>query len=366
MPTVGYAYAFAILAIAFAISAIAFTIFAIAFTISAIAITILAIAITLRFLICVEYSTVETLIMTRKPYDLFSKQFLKELLCPLGEVETDKEITDEAREIDVLFSPAPTAQAQAQSLGLLGRIALLNTGLLEPFRNQPSRTEVRNCCLKLLTVIADFQRQAKRKKTSISEDDLARLWILAPSASESLLNDFAAKLDLESWSTGVYFLPKSFRAAIVAINQLPVTPETLWFRLLGRGEVQQQAVTELVALPPENLMRRHVLEIVYRWRISVMTQTDLTEDDQELIMNLTQAYEQARAAAVQEGVEQGRQRERRQVVENLLRFRFGSVDEELTKVVDSLLQLTPEEFTPLCLSLSREELLARFDSHDTE
>jgi len=94
-----------------------------------------------------------------------------------------------------------------------------------------------------------------------------------------------------------------------------------------------------------------------------MTQTDLTLYDQELIMNLTEAYQEARAQAVQEGVEQGVQLERRQVVENLLRFRFGSVDEELSKVVDILLQLTPEEFTPLCLQLSREELLLRFNSH---
>ncbi|WP_242061261.1 hypothetical protein [Nostoc linckia] len=87
-----------------------------------------------------------------------------------------------------------------------------------------------------------------------------------------------------------------------------------------------------------------------------MTQTDLTRDDQELIMNLTEAYQEARAQAVQEG--------QRQVVENLLRFRFGSMDEELSRVVESLLQLTPEEFTPLCLELSREELLARFNSHE--
>lgn len=94
-----------------------------------------------------------------------------------------------------------------------------------------------------------------------------------------------------------------------------------------------------------------------------MTQTDLTEDDQELIMNLTEAYQEARAQAVQEGVEQ----ERRQVVENLLRFRFGSVDEELVRVVDNLLQLAPDDFARFLLelsSLSREELLARFNSHE--
>lgn len=76
-------------------------------------------------------------------------------------------------------------------------------------------------------------------------------------------------------------------------------------------------------------------------------------------MNLTQAYEEARAIAVQEGVQQGQQ----QVVENLLKVRFGFVDEELSRVVDSLLQLTPEAFTPLCLQLSREELLSRFSTH---
>ncbi|WP_373528672.1 hypothetical protein [Nostoc sp.] len=90
--------------------------------------------------------------------------------------------------------------------------------------------------------------------------------------------------------------------------------------------------------------------------------SDLTEDDQELIMNLTEAYQEARAQAVQEGVQQGQ----RQVVGNLLRLRFGSVDEELSRAVDSLLQLPPDDFARVLLelsSLSREELLARFVSH---
>ncbi|MBE9053945.1 hypothetical protein IQ243_26810 [Nostocales cyanobacterium LEGE 11386] len=291
--------------------------------------------------------------MTRKPHDQFAKQFLEELLSPLGKVEPNKEVIDEVRQVDVLFSPAP--QAQAPNLGLLGRIALLNKALLEPFRNQPSKTEVRNCLTKLFTVIADSQRQAKREDTSLPEDNLARLWILSPSASQGLLESFGAKLDLETWLPGVYFLPDAFRTAILAINELPVIEETLWFRLLGRGKVQQQAVSELVALSPENLLRRNVLEIIYKWRISVMTQQELTEDDQELMMNLTEAYQEARAQAVQEG--------QRQVVENLLRYRFGSVDEELSRVVDSLLVLPPNEFARVLLqlpNLSREELLNSF------
>ncbi|MBW4617190.1 MAG: hypothetical protein KME21_28945 [Desmonostoc vinosum HA7617-LM4] len=286
----------------------------------------------------------------QQPHDKFAKQFLEELLAPLGEVKINREVTDATRFVDVLFSPSP--QAQAQSLGLLGRIAVLNTTLLEPFSNQPSRTEVRNCFLKLFAVIASSQRKAKREKTTIPEDSLARLWIISPSISQPLLADLEVKLDLENWPTGVYFFQKCFRGALIAVNELPVTEETLWFRLLGRGAVQRQAVNELVALPRENPKRRNVLELVFSWRVSIEAQEILTEEDQELIMNLTQAYEEARAQAVQEG--------QRQVVENLLRFRFGSVDEELSGVVNSLLQLSAEEFTPLCLQLSREELLARF------
>ncbi|BAY41725.1 hypothetical protein NIES2111_61210 (plasmid) [Nostoc sp. NIES-2111] len=297
--------------------------------------------------------------MTTKPHDRFAKQFLQELLSPLGEVSVGTEVTDEARFVDVLFSSTPTSITQAQTLGLLGKVATQNTALLEPFRNQPSRSQIRNCIAKVFILIADAEREAKREKRRIREPDLPHLWILAPSVSKGILKTFKATLDLENWMSGVYFLPDGLRAAVVAINQLPVIPETLWFRLLGRGKVQRQAVEELVALPAEDLVRRNVLEIIYRWRISVMAQPELTQDERELIMNLTQAYEEARAQAVQEGVQQGQ----RQVVENLLRVRFGSVDEELSRVVDSLLLLSPEEFANVLLqltNLSREELLARF------
>lgn len=302
--------------------------------------------------------------MTTKPHDQFAKQFLEELLSPLGEVTTNREVTDEPRFVDVLFSPTPTSTADAETLGLLGRIATLNTALFEPFRNQPNFSEIRNCFLKLFVVIADAQRKAKRERIRLPEAALPRLWIISPSASEGLLANLEVKLDLENWPSGVYFVQNCFRGAIVAVDQLPVTAETLWLRILGRGETQLQAVTQLLALPENNQLRQNTLRLITNWRIVVVQQQDeLTEDDRELIMNLSQAYQQWEETTKQQGIQEGVQLERRQVVENLLRFRFGTVDEELARVVNSLLQLTPEEFTPLCLELSREDLLARFNSH---
>ena len=43
--------------------------------------------------------------MTRFPYDQFAKDYLKELLQPLGEVETSRKVPAEITEIDVYFVP---------------------------------------------------------------------------------------------------------------------------------------------------------------------------------------------------------------------------------------------------------------------
>jgi len=47
-------------------------------------------------------------------------------------------------------------------------------------------------------------------------------------------------------------------------------------------------------------------------------------------------------------------------VQNLLKVRFGEVDQELAGAIASLLELPHQELTPLLLTLSREELLERF------
>ncbi|WP_373524677.1 hypothetical protein [Nostoc sp.] len=299
--------------------------------------------------------------MTQKFYSLFVEHYLEGLLSPVGSVEISGVIIGSERRGIVLFFPKGTIQTERHSLGLLAKVAQSDCSI-EVYCEQIGETEVRSCLHKLLNVFSILNCRVSAEGKTLDDNNLPRLWIVVPSASQDLLNGFGAQLELENWSTGIYFLPNIFRIAIVAINQLPVTSETLWLRLLGRGVIQKQAVSELIALPSSNRVRQNVLDIVYRWRISVMTQTDLTEDDQELIMNLTEAYQEARAQAVQEGV----QLERRQVVENLLRFRFDSVDEELSRVVDSLLQLAPDDFARFLLelsSLSREELLARFVSH---
>ncbi|MCA2778067.1 MAG: hypothetical protein IM471_01125, partial [Microcystis sp. M136S2] len=55
-----------------------------------------------------------------KPHDQFAKNYLEQLLSPLGIVEISKEVSDETRQIDLFFSPNP--EPKPDYLGLLGRI----------------------------------------------------------------------------------------------------------------------------------------------------------------------------------------------------------------------------------------------------
>ncbi|KYC39404.1 hypothetical protein WA1_32270 [Scytonema hofmannii PCC 7110] len=299
--------------------------------------------------------------MTRFLHDQFAKDYLEKLLQPYGEVQSSKKVSSEIREIDLLFAPTPTT-AQLETLGLLGRIAAI-PAILEPFRNAAPVEDICDCLLKLLQIRGELRREAKRNNTSARQDSaLPKLWILTPTASRKLLLGFGAT-QAEDWTSGVYFTPDTYRMAIIAIHQLPPTPETLWLRMLGRGRVQSRAIDELEALPITHPFRQATLELLYTLRQNLASQTISEPEDRELIMRLAPLYQQERELAKQEGQLEGQIEERRQVVENLLRVRFGSLDAELSTIIESILTLSPEEFMPLLLQLSRPELIARFGNN---
>lgn len=293
--------------------------------------------------------------MTRQAHDQFAKQYLAELLTPLGEVETSRDVSSEVRQVDVSFVPKQSPSIESQYLGLLGKMAS-SACLLEPFRNVPSAVEVRNCLLKLYSLHGELLRKARRERKTLMDTDLPSLWILSPSCSPSLLNGFGSKLADTGWMNGVYFMPELQKTALLAINQLPTAEETLWLRLLGRDATQRQAVEELVALSEGHPFRRNVLELLANWRINLTVSENVSNDDRELIMNLSPAYLRWR----EQTLEEGKQEVRQQMVENLIMVRFGSLDEELARAIAFLLQLPTEELTRVLLTLSREELLERF------
>jgi hypothetical protein len=281
--------------------------------------------------------------MAKNPFDQFSKQLLEEVLAPYGTVKISLEVTGESQFVDVFFEPSSnqadslSVSIAPQALGLLGRIAQTPC-LLEPFRNQPSAFEIRSCLQKLYHVHGTYLRKAKREKESIAEGDLPQLWILASTASDALLNGFGVSSN-EDWGSGVYFLHPSLKAAIVAINQLPRNEETLFLRLLGKGQTQKQAVDEVIAIDAREPKRAAILRLLSNWKISIEL-TGQVEAEEELMMALTQAYleweQQTEQRGEQRGRSEGRTEEARSLILRQLSRRVGILPTSVEAQVQAL------------------------------
>jgi hypothetical protein len=72
-----------------------------------------------------------------------------------------------------------------------------------------------------------------------------------------------------NWPSGVYFMGDLLKTAIVAINQLPVVPETLLLRVLGRDETQRVVIEEVIALPVDLAQRWRILRLVASWKVRI-------------------------------------------------------------------------------------------------
>jgi hypothetical protein len=276
--------------------------------------------------------------MTRFIHDKFAKDYLEELLKDYGEVKASEKVSGEIKEIDVLFTPAKQQTSKLQILGLLGRLAE-NPAIIEPYRNPASSDEICDCILKLLEVKASLRREAKANKIKLQESEIPKLWILTPTISETRLSSFGT-IQKEGWLSGVHFLADAMRSAIVAIHQLPQTPETLWLRLLGRGSVQSQAIIELQALPLDHPYQKATLELVYNLRENLRVNQELETDDRELIMRLEPLYqrnrEQAKEEGRQEGKQEGKQEGEKNLILRLLHRRIGEIDSLLIERITGL------------------------------
>jgi Domain of unknown function (DUF4351) len=262
--------------------------------------------------------------MAKNSFDQFSKQFLEEFLSSLGTVETSLEVPGEPQFVDVYFVPSAQVTERLTDLGILGRM-VQTPCLIEPFRNQPTPIEVRSCLLKLFQVHGDYHRRAKRRSESLPEENLPQLWVLASSASQTLLHKFGAI----SEESGVYFLPEALRTAIISINQLPCDESTLWLRLLGKGRTQEQAIAEVIAFDAGDPRRSSILRLLANWKISIEVTGQVAEEE-ELMMTLSQAYLEWEQQTEQRGAAQ----EAQLLVLRQLKRRIG----ELSPVIQTQIQ----------------------------
>jgi hypothetical protein len=168
---------------------------------------------------------------------------------------------------------------------------------------------------------------------------------------------------------GFYRLNTGFKTIIVAIEELPTIPETLWLRLMGKGRTQDDAIADLLMLPESDPKRSNALNLLVSWRINMEITNQVEQEERRILMALSQVYleweKQTKSLGVEQGVQQGLEEERRVTIENLMRLRFGSgedteIDQDLQAIIPNLMSLPNAEYTRLLLQRSREELIQYF------
>jgi hypothetical protein len=255
--------------------------------------------------------------MTKFPYDEFAKGFLETLLSPFGKVEPSYKISAEVREVDVYFIPSDR-NLDRTDLGLLGKCASA-PAVIEPFRNSVSVPQIRACMSKLYDLHADIYRAAKRDKQPEPKDEaLPTLWILTPTLSDNILTSLGATLDTGR-GEGLYLLPSAQKTGMIIIHRLLRTPETLWFRLLGRDGVQRRAIEEVAQLPKGHPYRQNTIELLGNLKITLEARTNIQPEDRDLIMQLSPLYLEQIQAAEQKGKQEGKQEDRQEIALRMLR-----------------------------------------------
>jgi hypothetical protein len=110
-----------------------------------------------------------------------------------------------------------------------------------------------------------------------------------------------------------------------------------------------------------------LLEILADWRKNLELRDNLSREEEEVIMNLSPAYLQQIEDWKQEGKQEGKLEAELYFITSLLEGRFGSLDAELSGVVEKITKIPISERTQLLLSLgnlSREELLQRLGNEE--
>jgi hypothetical protein len=232
--------------------------------------------------------------MSQFPHDEFAKEYLPELIKDYGEAKSGENVIAERRE------------------------------------------DVRSA----------IRREKRKSRTPSFLETEPFLWILTPTLAKQKLELFAAKRPA-NWEDGIYFLPAGLSAGIVVIHQLPVTEETLWLRILGKGKVQENAIDELKALPKDYPHRDNVLELIGNLFAMLKVKKNqgekLAREEQELIMKLSPIYLEKLEESKQIGIKEGLQQEANLLIVRLLRRKLGNLSPELEKQINSLPLKTLED-----------------------
>ena len=270
-------------------------------------------------------------------HDQLAKNLLRDALTRASSVETEVEVVAAAQKIDVYCVPDTSRAAERAAMGLLGELSV-EPSLFEPFSGTPSLRQVRTCLRKQLTWHHELERRARgeaaraREKAGLEKPKAVpfpALVVIGRGRPETVLEGYGCQRVCQ----GVYRAVRDLDLRVVVVSELPRTRDTLLLRLLGSGRVLREALADFSALPDDVWEKGIATPLLLHFQISTPEPVTTEEDDvsaeiQAWYKDYQQKQQEARAAALEQGLEQGRTNGTRSLLLRLLRARFGELPEE--------------------------------------
>ena len=260
--------------------------------------------------------------MSQFPHDRLNKNIFELCLENFGDVEIQRSVQSETKFIDIYFTPKIPIPPEAQ-LGLLSQCVGNRPVAFEPYRNPVDINDIQSCLIKILEVQQELNRDKEQ-----SEIPQAFMWIITPTIAAHKLEKFHAVSNETTWGLGIYLLPEVLQTGIIVVHQLPTIPETLWFRLMGKGNVQQTAIAEVAALPINHPYRSNALDLLLSYKVELEVRRTIEPEERALIVQLS--------PLLLERISASELKANQELVLRLLRKKIGSLSVELETRVRNL------------------------------
>ena len=165
------------------------------------------------------------------------------------------------------------------------------------------------------------------------------MWILSAERTRTGLSALGC-LQATGFPRGVYRSVPLLRVGFVLVPELETNRSTLLLRILGRGQVLERAVRDLLALPKDALEHRVALPILLRLGLGAEEATRRTRSQEEFLMSTQDILEVYRKRFIEkgrrEGLERGLEQGLAQGLLATLEARFGSLPTKARTLVRSV------------------------------
>lgn len=215
--------------------------------------------------------------------NVIAVEALKQALAPVGEVAS--EVVREGHRDEgerLFFAPSPERTRQRESLGLLGSM-VAEPCFVECFLDAPDAAEVLDCHRRHLNTDADRRQQDPQAR-------LSNLWILCLTPPRTALRVMGF-VHIHRQPLGLYTCAPGLRMRMIVLTELAPIRDTLFFRLMGRGDLLKHAIGQLSHSPAQYWVRKITVPILASHRATLKARERALLTEEQAFVDSTEALD---------------------------------------------------------------------------